>query len=789
MRGKKYKILETRYFGFFIGFLVFALFVLFKSFSLFSYLDMVMLDANFNLRSVFTANTIQVGVTQQTHDPKISSDILIVGVDNRSLDRFGKWPWPRYRHADFLNTLSRIKNQNERESSVFLDFFFVEKSPQVEQDALLIESIKENGKVVIETVLDPVQSDSNILPELYDRQRALFINQKPFSKIYGDTSNMKPYLGVQPPLKPIALVGAGFGHPNFGDDIDKTFRRQELIVRYSELTEQIKFSELSLNLKLDITKGDRLAWTDKAGVDHNVSYPLSEEYIKNLGIELKNLAPPIVIEDDSSVSSQTYIINKYRDYFLPSITLTLALRYFNKSISDIEVVIGQYIKIKNPQHFDPINGVWNNLKLEKKAAVFSDKQVLISPAEYDSVPEIKIPIDNTGGMLINFMGASSGGASTDSQTFPVRSYAGYAARATATDPESWPKTLTLANKIIMAGIYSQGTASDDKKTPFGIMYGIEVHANALNTILMNNFISSLLPWQNLIIILFFCMVVAFFTSRLKTPIALVLTFTTILLFFFSSTLLFDYYSILVDFAIPAFGMISTLLAIVVYRVMTEEKEKLRIQSMFGKYVSKTVVDQMVAQGQQPELGGVDKELTVFFSDIRGFTTLSEAMTPQELVTHLNAYLTAMTDIIMEYQGTLDKYVGDEVMCFWGAPVPQKDHALLACKCALRQMDKLAELNASWSPEKRIDIGIGINSGIMTVGNMGSIGRMNYTLMGDNVNLGARLEGTNKQYYTHIIISEYTYGLVKDKIVAREIDNIRVKGKNKPVLIYELLDII
>jgi adenylate cyclase len=128
------------------------------------------------------------------------------------------------------------------------------------------------------------------------------------------------------------------------------------------------------------------------------------------------------------------------------------------------------------------------------------------------------------------------------------------------------------------------------------------------------------------------------------------------------------------------------------------------------------------------------------------------------------------------------------MCFWGAPLPQEDHAILACKSAIRQMDRLRELNEEWPPEKRIDIGIGLNSGIMTVGNMGSLGRMNYTLMGDNVNLGARLEGTNKQYGTNIIISEYTYGLVKDRVIARELDNIRVKGKNKPVQIYELIDI-
>ena len=177
-------------------------------------------------------------------------------------------------------------------------------------------------------------------------------------------------------------------------------------------------------------------------------------------------------------------------------------------------------------------------------------------------------------------------------------------------------------------------------------------------------------------------------------------------------------------------MFLCFLAVVAYRTVFEERDKRRIRDMFGKYVSPAVVDEILQA--PPELGGVDKELTVFFSDIRGFTTLSESLTPQELVNHLNQYLTAMTDLILEYKGTLDKYVGDEIMCFWGAPVPQADHALLACKCALKQMEVLGKMNSAWPPERRLNIGIGLNTGIMTVGNMGSIGRMNYTLMGDNV---------------------------------------------------------
>jgi adenylate cyclase len=147
----------------------------------------------------------------------------------------------------------------------------------------------------------------------------------------------------------------------------------------------------------------------------------------------------------------------------------------------------------------------------------------------------------------------------------------------------------------------------------------------------------------------------------------------------------------------------------------------------------------------------------------------------------------MTDIIFKYDGTLDKYVGDEIMAFWNAPIEQENHAELACRTALDMMSTLAELNASWPEAKRFNIGIGLNTGVMTVGNMGSKSRMNYTLMGDNVNLGARLEGTNKIYGTNVIISEFTYDIVKDSFVCRELDSVKVKGKKKPVRIYEVMD--
>jgi adenylate cyclase len=376
----------------------------------------------------------------------------------------------------------------------------------------------------------------------------------------------------------------------------------------------------------------------------------------------------------------------------------------------------------------------------------------------------------------------------------VRSYSGYAAAPPPPDPARWPNTKRVGNMILMVGAFAQGTASDQKPTPFGLMYGIEMHANALNTILMNNFLKGAGTGVNTLILFGLIMLVSLMVSRLSTIWSLVVTIGSIIVYFAVYTLLFDLKDTIIDFSGPAIGVFLSFLAVVAYRTVFEERDKRRIRDMFGKYVSPAVVDEILKN--PPELGGVDKHMTVFFSDIRGFTTLSESLSPQELVNHLNLYLTAMTDLILEYKGTLDKYVGDEIMCFWGAPLPEPDHALLACKCALRQMEVLGQMNSGWPPEKRLDIGIGLNTGKMTVGNMGSLGRMNYTAMGDEVNLGARLEGTNKGYYTEsaghysrVIISEFTYSLVKDKVIARELDNMRVKGKNKPVIIYELVDVI
>ena len=609
---------------------------------------------------------------------------------------------------------------------------------------------------------------------------------------------------IQPPLQPYARAVKGYGHANYFTDHDEVFRRQPMLLKLATVVEEYRFDQLRFDsVTIDESNFERLGWTDREGHVHTIIYPLTEQSFARLERELENNAS-LRREDttgDGVIDTEYFVIRKYQDKFIPSITLAMALEYFNKRPEDLEVKIGEYIRIPEPeyfsipsnQQFDPEKGEWLPraewvpYSREVTPPVVDEDGRVVEEGKRETVSEIKIPIDEQGNMLVNYMGPPSFATPGERQTFTVRSYSGYATTPRGPDPANWRRTMGVPNKLVMVGAFARGIADDHKPTPFGLMYGIEIHANALNTIIMGNFLRNIPWWSDLLILIAMAMIIAFITSRFPTMWAFAATMVMILALFLTTSIVFDSRAYIINFAMPGLAAFFSFLSIVVYRVMTEERDKRRIRNMFGTYVSPKVVDQILEN--PPELGGVDKELTVFFSDIRGFTTLSESMTPQELVKILNRYLTAMTNIILDCEGTLDKYEGDAIMCFWGAPVPQEDHAFRACKAAVKQLEALNILNQELPEEKQFDIGIGINSGIMTVGNMGSLQRMDYTLIGDNVNLGARLEGINKQYMTRIIISEYTYGLVRDRVIARELDNIRVKGKNKPVLIYELIDYI
>jgi adenylate cyclase len=355
------------------------------------------------------------------------------------------------------------------------------------------------------------------------------------------------------------------------------------------------------------------------------------------------------------------------------------------------------------------------------------------------------------------------------------------------------------DKIVLLGATAKAIG-DLRITPFqnGDAYmGVEVHANIIDNLLHSGepgrgFLTRGAREEMIDIgfILLFGIGMGVWFGKVKP-----LYSTAALLLVLAAFGWFVYFSFVhggswLSFAIPSATLVANYAAITSFRMIFEEREKRKIRKTFSQYLSPGVIG-LIEKDPQRYIrpGGETKELTVMFSDIRDFTTLSEGLSADELVHLLNEYLGEMTDVLFRNLGTLDKYIGDAIMAFWGSPYPQDDHSRRACGCALEMTRSLETLNAKWKDEGRkpISIGIGLNTGPVNVGNMGSDKRLAWTVMGDNVNLASRLEGMTKQYRSRIVISEGTYRQVAEHFVCRDLDRIRVKGKLQPVTIYELLD--
>jgi len=354
------------------------------------------------------------------------------------------------------------------------------------------------------------------------------------------------------------------------------------------------------------------------------------------------------------------------------------------------------------------------------------------------------------------------------------------------------------DKIVLVGPTALAMG-DTANTPFkqGSTYmGVEVHANILD-----NLLHSAEPHRTFLVrsfreeladigfIILFGGVFGVWLGRSRPVTATVTTIVALALFAWFVYFSFVHWGRWFSLVVPGLTLLIAYLGSISYRMFFEEREKRRIRKQFGMFLSPGVIALIE---KDPEKyfrpGGETKDLSILFSDIRDFTTISEGMSPDELVRMLNEYFNAMTDVLYKNLGTLDKFIGDAIMAFWGSPYPQEDHAYHACNCALQMRDKLLELNSDWERRgmRPIAVGIGVNSGPVNVGNIGSEKRLSWTVMGDNVNLASRLEGMTKQYRTSILVNETTYVQVKQQFVAREVDKIRVKGKTLPVTIYELL---
>lgn len=412
----------------------------------------------------------------------------------------------------------------------------------------------------------------------------------------------------------------------------------------------------------------------------------------------------------------------------------------------------------------------------------------------------EIPIDSSGRLLIHYYGkqmslpyipAKELFSSQDTMNIYLSTNQKNDINKNLIEVKTVNKKDFLKGRSVIIGATAIGLY-DLRTTPLEANYpGPEIHLTALANLLDSNFYKTwkseklLFPWIILlagILFSYFWAHVGAITSFLSFIFLFFVIIMTDFYIFFKQQYVFA------GFVILLILTTITNFSITFFNYFTEEGKKKQLKSTFSKYVAPAVVEELLKSEDNLKLGGKRQRMSVFFSDVRGFTTISEKLAPEELSRVLNMYLTPMTEIVFKNKGTLDKYIGDAIMAFFGAPIFDKNHARQACQCALESLEKLSEIQKRFAEDQlpHIDIGIGINTGEMSVGNMGSNIVQNYTVMGDSVNLASRLEGITKEYGVRIVISEFTQKEVNEFFITREIDKVKVKGKNQPVAIFELI---
>jgi len=357
----------------------------------------------------------------------------------------------------------------------------------------------------------------------------------------------------------------------------------------------------------------------------------------------------------------------------------------------------------------------------------------------------------------------------------------------------------LKDKIILIGSTVQ-EHHDDFPTPYlevrdeedrlvqVLTYGVEIHANMLQMILDENYLYKVPVLWEILILLIIALLVFLIARYLRTFWGLFAVLVLTLGYFAFAFLMFSHWQTILEISTPILVILFSYVGHTVYNYIISQQEKRMITGAFKHYVPQKVVDQIIENPDKLTLGGEERVVTVMFTDVAGFTSISEKVSPAQLVQLLNEYLTEMTDTVLENEGIIDKYEGDAIMAEFGVPVPYDNHPYMACKTALEMQRKLKILRKKWKSEGRpqLKARIGINTGEVIIGNMGSRDVFDYTVMGDHVNLGSRLEGANKFYGTYIMISEFTYEYVRNDFYTRELDLIRVKGKEQPIRVFELL---
>jgi adenylate cyclase len=616
--------------------------------------------------------------------------VIIIAIDEKTLDELGRWPFPRTYFVDV------VKNLNSNGVKV-LGFDMIFSEPDIYSGI---------------TTIDYIQKEAD--KKGLDNPELTLMLKNTRKKLNNDYHLSKELLNT-----PEAILGYFFHSKR--DAISHL--SDEKIHENVQALEKSRFRLVHYDSERAKTIPFREALSPEPNIPEIAGSADGFGYFN-------------VFPDGDGTIRWASLAMKCEDIFYPSLTLEMARAYLDASPPEIYISDDGAYKIV--------------------------------------LDDIEIPTNSKGEMLINYRGGV--------KTFPYYSFFDVLKNTVPREK--------LENKIAIIGTVAFGTY-DLRVTPMGSDFpGMEINANVIDNILNEKFLSvpPWAPYLNLLVILIIGILLGLIIPRVSAWYGALIAITLIMLWITIALHLFRENGVWVAVLPPLLTIAFGYTVLTLIRYITVERAGRQIKDAFQFYVSEAVVEEILKDPSMLTLGGERKDISVLFSDIKGFTSLSEGLQAEELVQILNEYLTSMTDVVFDHMGLLDKYIGDAIMAVYGSLITQPDHPMQACLTALDMTTKLQELNKHWEStgKPKFEIRIGINSGHAVVGNMGSEKRFDYTVMGDNVNLASRLEGLNKMYDSKILISEHTYKHVKDEIATRELDLVRVRGKNIPVMIYEII---
>lgn len=619
----------------------------------------------------------------KTYARQSNHEVVVVDIDDKSLEQLGQWPWPR----KTIGTI--IQNINKAGASVIAFDGVLAEPDRTSPDRILNNFPEEAREDIVAKFPDILENYDEALAEVLKREKNF-------------------------------VAGFTLGLDEKAPDLKSRFRVKSEVRNYF-LQEAPSFSKTA-------------------------------NFLPELVKEAKGNGSFMATTEIDNVIRRTSMLFTNRKELYPSLAGE-AVRVYQGGKASFP-----YIKVKEDSKMTDLVNLF-----------------------YMEIGEYKVPLDLSGKIWVYFQDWHK---NRDNYYYPAMDF----------NSEETALQYDLNGKIVILASSAEGL-KDMRPTPLGLLPGVEIHLNAVEQILNQQFITrprTVLDAENMYILIVGGVLILLSPFAGLIYSSILATISVISATFLSFTF-FSKYGVLIDPVYPSLSVLLIFGLATILNYLRVEQDRKHVREAFGLYISPDFMKELTKDPDKLQLGGEIKPLTVMFTDIRSFTTISEGLTPQELIQLMNDFLTPMSDLVMQNRGTIDKYMGDAMMAFWNAPLDDEDHERHACITALKMNKALVPINEAVKKKAAelgkepvlLNAGIGINTGPCAVGNMGSKQRFAYSTLGDAVNLASRLEGQTKNYGINILIGHETYKAVPD-FAALEFDLIQVKGKNEPVHIYALL---